>query len=169
MASFSRTGQSMERARGRNIEDEDEFEDEYDYGNNGEQRERSARKRFRRSTRRPVAPAPSDTHECSLTGPTRSFETRLIVVRTRPLVLSSSNRPRPRTRPRTRSLGWLRFRGQGNRYKEDAEENSTRTSSSSSTIMGTMASNERCPLESGFADRRVDESLRHPAIRTSIP
>src|SRR5208282_1754947 len=51
-----------------------------------------------------VGSAPHDTHDYSLTGSTRSFETRLIVVRTRPLVLSSSNRPRTRTRPRTRSL-----------------------------------------------------------------
>src|SRR5208337_2671973 len=87
-------GQSIERTRGRKFK----YEDEDDYGNDCEQPERSARKRFRRSTRRPVGSAPHDTHEYSLTGPTRSFETRLIVVRTRPLVLSSSNRHRTRCR-----------------------------------------------------------------------
>src|SRR5271167_1321433 len=83
-------GQSIERTRGRKFEYEFEFE--YDYGNDCEQRERSARKRFRRSTRRPVGSAPHDTHEYSLTGPTRSFERalsscRLLIVLVLELVL----------------------------------------------------------------------------------
>ena len=93
--------------------------------------------------------APHDTHEYSLTGSTRSFETRLIVVRIRPLALSSSNRPRPRTRPRPRSLTGCTQLALDIPQALQREENS------------------RYPSHNGLKDVEDDHSL--PDVRERIP